>query len=101
MNKVTVEYAFRGTVLISGHGYMLKLGDNVAAFYLDALERAYPEATHSTVVINGEYRDYPSISISDDTNAVWSKIYFPEFAGWRVHCVSGGKTLSICLTKNT
>ena len=45
MSNVTVEYAFRGTVLAIDHGYMLKLGDNVAAFCIDMILPTYPVGT--------------------------------------------------------
>lgn len=87
-----------------GNGYMLKKGDNVAAFYADQIGealRAYPLASSTSFsVVDGVSRKIPSIILETSEGAgETQEISFPEFEGWDVHCVSGGKILSICLTK--
>lgn len=102
MSCVTVEYAFRGTVLAIDHGYMLKLGDNVAAFCIDMILPTYPVSTCDNVVVENEWKEFPSVCIDhvDNPLSISSDIYFPEFSGWRVHSVSGGKSMAICLVKD-
>ena len=102
--KVKVEVAFQGDAFV-GQGYMLKSSENVAAFYIDGgghTGRAYPICSSSTVTFaDGSFLDYPSIDIEDDcTDSVLTTIYFPEYIGWKVHSVGGGKTMSICLVKD-
>lgn len=86
-------------------GYMLKRSANVAAFYADVIgdcNRAFPTSTCSSVVLDGglTLKKYPSIMLIDSDDTELAEIYFPEFEGWNVHCAHGGKTLSICLTKD-
>jgi hypothetical protein len=103
MNEVKVSVAYQGSAVCGAHGYMLKLSENLAAFYLDGwgdTGRIYPVSTSSSVFLNKELLKFPSICIEDgQEESDFSEIYFPEFEGWNVHAVSGGKTMAICLTK--
>lgn len=104
-NNTTVEIKVlaQGDAVCGTEGYMLKRSTSVAAFYLDgwgATGRIYPEFTSSSVWDGTNTIDYPSITISDGSDdGSFSEIYFPEYKGWRVHSVSGGKTAAICLVK--
>ena len=106
MNKdsVKVEVAFQGDAFV-GQGYMLKSSENVAAFYIDAqgeTGRVYPASTSSIVCLSdGGFMSCPNIDIQDAyTDSVLTTIYFPEYLGWKVHSIGGGKTMSICLVKD-
>lgn len=112
---VKVLVSSQGDVELSDEGYDLirgknEAGDEVAAFYIDAwgkTRRAYPLASSSTTAIKqyGDYAslDYPSVLFEpdEDDNGVRSctEIYFPEYEGWGVHSIRGGKTVSMCLVK--
>jgi len=89
-------------------GYMAVRGKDVVAFYLDAWTntgRAYNSSTCDQVYITetGEWRHFPSIMLDDgdEFESNFAVIYFPEFEGWQVHSVSGGKTMSICLVRKS
>ena len=100
---VEIKVLAQGDAVCGTKGYMLKRSTSVAAFYLDgwgATGRIYPEFTSSSVWDGTSTIDYPSITISDGSDdGSLSEIYFPEYKGWRVHSVSGGKTAAICLVK--
>lgn len=100
---VQINILNQGSAVCGSEGYLLKKSSNVAAFYLDGwgkTGRIYPVSTCSTTIINGESYSYPSITIEDgEDESTLTDIYFPEFAGWDIHSVSGGKTMAICLTK--
>ena len=100
---VEIKVLAQGDAVCGTKGYMLKRSTSVAAFYLDgwgATGRIYPEFTKSSVWDGTNTIDYPSITISDGSDdGSLSEIYFPEYKGWRVHSVSGGKTAAICLVK--
>ena len=95
-----------GIFRMSDEGYCVSGSHEagVVAFYLDAwtkTSRAYPISTCSSIycVETDETKNFPSIHIEDgseDTHG-FAEIYFPEFEGWKVHSVDGGKTMSICL----
>lgn len=108
-DQVKITNASATSAVQIGNGYMLKKGDNVAAFYADQIGdslRAYPLATSTAFsVVAGVTRKIPSVILEpvdddDDDDFEAQEISFPEFEGWDVHCVSGGKILSICLTKD-
>jgi hypothetical protein len=104
MNKtIKVAVKHQGAAFVGEEGYMAIRADNVVVFYLDGwgkTGRAYCETSCRSVMINGIQKLYPSMLISDgDDDSAWSEIYFPEFEGWDVHSVNGGKTMSICLVK--
>ena len=100
---VEIKVLAQGDAVCGTKGYMLKRSTSVAAFYLDgwgATGRIYPEFTSSSVWDGTSTINYPSITISDGSDdGSLSEIYFPEYKGWRVHSVSGGKTAAICLVK--
>lgn len=96
MKTVKVNIITQGTAVCGDEGYMLVHGGDVAAFYLDgwgATGRIYPAGT-------SQHEGCPSIYL-DDGQGEATAICFPEFHGWNVHCVSGGKTMAVCLTKET
>lgn len=89
-------------------GYVAVRAENIIAFYLDAWTdsgRAYPDSTSEHILIpeTGEWRNFPCIILDDgdEFQSNFSAVYFPEFEGWKVHSVSGGKTMSICLVRKT
>lgn len=105
-DEVKVVVTYQGSVAVRGVGYMLKKGDGVAAFYLDTKERSWPAGSSSHTnhfSADGNFthsEEFPSIFlISSDEDEEWTEIGFPEYVGWMVHSVSGGKVLSVCLTK--
>ena len=83
---------------------MLKKSGDVAAFYLDGwgkTGRIYPISTCQSTWMDGEVLSYPSITLEDgEDDSSLTEICFPEYEGWRVHCVSGGKIMAICLVKD-
>ena len=104
-DTVEIKISHQGNVKLFSNapsGYMLKRGENVAAFYLDAYDRAYCNSTCRSVTMTNENLPYPSMWIDNgyEEPEDFSEIYFPEYEGWHVHSVSGGKTLSICLVKD-
>ncbi len=75
-----------------GDGYMANAGTRVVAFHADvtgSASRAYPDASYSSGI--------PGIYLSDTVGNPIGQIEFPDYPGWSVHSVGGGKTLSICL----
>lgn len=87
-----------------GEGYMLKRGENVAAFYADVrgdAKRLQPICSSRFADLSDGSKNLPSVSLvqeTDDKHLL--TICFPEFEGWSVHSIRGGKTLAICLTKD-
>lgn len=85
-----------------GHGYLLKGNEDVVSFYVDVREsstgRAFPVSTSQTS------QKYPSIVLETGEDGeewtAWTEYCFPEFPGWQVFAVGGGKTLSICLRRD-
>jgi len=103
MDKVEVQVISQGDAVCGTTGYMLKRGEDVAAFYLDgwgSTGRIYPMTSSSQIFNGKDVLNFPSLTIDngDDVSEV-TEICFPEFEGWDVHAVSGGKTMAICLTK--
>lgn len=88
------------------NGYMLKKGDNVAAFYADVVgtvnrAEAFASSCTTSVKIDGKFQPFPCLMLEgEDPKTPIQEIYFPEFPGWKVHCTDGGKTLQVCLTKD-
>ena len=105
MQKDTVEVLVvqQGDAVCGKQGYMLKKSDDVAAFYLDGwgnTGRIYPISSCRSVWLDGEVLSYPSITLEDgEDDSSLTEICFPEYEGWQVHCVSGGKIMAICLVK--
>lgn len=79
-----------------GHGYSLKRGENVAAFFIDVfgIGRCHP-------ICVSETDGCPSMTLETglEDHSNMTEICFPEFEGWRVHSCKGGKTLAVCLVK--
>ena len=103
MSDVKVCVSHQGDAQCHLTGYMLKRGENVVAFYIDAIGRAYPTASSSSVYFGDTktMKNCPSLTIiENDFDDDQTEIYFPEFEGWSVHSTTGGKTMSICLTKD-
>lgn len=102
-DTVKVEVLHQGDAVCGKDGYMLKLSENIAAFHLDGwgnTGRIYPVSSSNTILMNGRIEKFPSISFEDGLDeSEFTEIYFPEFEGWSVHSISGGKTMSICLTR--
>lgn len=107
MNTETVvKVSLQGKAVVSDRGYLLKgnTGVGIVAFYVDAWGesgRVYPICTSNSVWTEEQHKNYPSVSLEDgqDIDSDITEIYFPEFEGWSVFSVSGGKTLSVCLVK--
>ncbi len=103
-DKVKVIVIHQGDAVCGPGGYLLKQSDDIAAFYLDGwgkTGRIYPISTCGWSRVGDKNIHCPSITIEDgEDNSSFTEIYFPEYEGWRVHCVSGGKTMSICLVKD-
>lgn len=105
MQKDTVEVLViqQGDAVCGKQGYMLKKAKNIAAFYLDGwgnTGRIYPISSCESVWLDGKVLSYPSITLEDgEDDSSLTEICFPEYEGWQVHCVSGGKIMAICLVK--
>lgn len=105
MQKDTVEVLVvqQGDAVCGEQGYLLKKAKNIAAFYLDGwgkTGRIYPISSCQSVWLDGEVLSYPSITLEDgEDESSLTEICFPEYEGWQVHCVSGGKIMAICLVK--
>ena len=105
--ETEIKVCFQGTAVAGDTGYMLVGNDEVVCFYVDGwgnTGRIYPVCSSSKTFFHEtrEVKDYPNVTIqsgSDDENEVFTEIYFPEFEGWDVFCVNGGKTMSVCLRK--
>lgn len=99
-DEVTVKVLRQGAA-VCGNGYMLKLGDSVAAFHFDGwgnTGRIYPLSTGEEKVDGHEYA-LPSLTLHDGVEeSEPTEVCFPDFEGWSVHCVKGGKTMAVCLT---
>ena len=112
---VKVLVSSQGDVELSDEGYYLiqgknEAGDEVAAFYIDAwgkTGRAWPLASISTATIKQDGAwvnlNCPSVLFEphEEDSAVSSctEVYFPEYEGWDVHSIRGGKTVAMCLVK--
>jgi hypothetical protein len=102
---VEIKVAVQGDAVV-GQGYMAVRGENVCAFYIDGwgkTGRIYPICSSKSTVLceDGKFKsseDYPSLTLEDGSrDSSMTEIYFPEFEGWQVHSVSGGKTMGVCL----
>lgn len=106
VNTVKVLVLQHGDAECGSEGYMLKRGEKVAAFYLDGwgeTGKIYPVSTCSSAYFpeTKNTKQYPSIAFdSGDEECSITEVCFPEFEGWEVHSYRGGKTMSICLTKD-
>jgi hypothetical protein len=103
--KVEIKH-FGKPIKIGDAGYVRVRAENIIAFYLDVWTdsgRAYPVSTCREVYIPEieQWKRFPGITLDngDEFESDFSEVYFPEFEGWSVHCVTGGKVLSICLVK--
>lgn len=108
MNNITevkIEIANQGDAVTGAVGYLAQVSDTMATFYVDGwgkTGRIYPLCTCDSVYFpeTKTFKKYPTIAIEDgEENSDISEIYFPEFEGWNVFAVSGGKTMSVCLRK--
>ena len=66
-DTVEVKISHQGNVKLFGDtpsGYMLKRGENVAAFYLDAYDRAYCNSTCMSVTMSMNFIAFLSYSPS-------------------------------------
>ena len=100
MNNVIVKVVSQGLPVLAEHGYDVSLGEGVVAFFVDAwgeTGRAYPVCSSS--VLHGNL-EVPSICFESGENEeeTWTEVCFPQFDGWHVHSISGGKTVAVCLT---
>ena len=104
MDEVEILVVEQGAAVCGENGYMLKRSDNVASFYIDGWGdscRIYPISSSTTTLIDGASVGIPSLTIDNGiVDEPMTEICFPEFEGWSVHSVSGGKTMAICLTKD-
>ena len=106
-DTVQVEMKHYGKPFRMGEkGYVTVRAENIIAFHLDAWTdsgRAYPDSTSDWVFIpeTKEHKHFPCIILDngDEFESDFSAVYFPEFEGWKVHSVSGGKSLAICLVR--
>lgn len=104
--EVIVKISYQGDAVPGNRGYMLVGGSDCVAFYVDgwgATCRIYPVSYSSTVYIHEskELKNFPSITLENgDEDSTLTDIYFPEYEGWDVHSVGGGKTMSVCLVKH-
>ena len=114
---VKVLVSSQGDVELSDEGYDLiqgknEAGDEVAAFYIDAwgkTGRAWPLASSSTTTTAiKQDEDWVSLNCpsvlfepheEDSKAGSCTEIYFPEYEGWDVHSIGGGKTVAMCLVK--
>ena len=113
---VKVLVSSQGDAVLSDEGYDLiqgknEAGDEVAAFYVDAwgtTGRAWPLASSSTTTIKQDgdlvSLDCPSVLFEpyeeeDSEVGSCTEVYFPEYEGWGVHSIRGGKTVAVCLVK--
>ena len=93
--QTEVKVIQQGTVKITSVGYMLETGENCAIFFFDVGDRAYPVASSAYDVGS------PSLWLEDNEDEDhWTYVCFPDFIGWSVHCVSGGKVISVALRKD-
>ena len=105
MEKDSVEVLVvqQGDAVCGNQGYMLKKSNDVAAFYLDGWGKTgkiYPINICQSTWSDGKVIPWPSIILEDgEDESSFTEICFPEYEGWRVHCVSGGKTMAVCLVK--
>lgn len=103
-DSVLVKVSMQGSA-VAGQDYMLKRSENVAAFYIDGwgeTGRIYPVASSSSVYFTDtkEELKVPSLTIEDGReDTPLTEIYFPEYGGWNVHSVGGGKVMAVCLIK--
>lgn len=102
-NQVKIVIAQQGDAVCGEFGYCSIKHDNICAFYVDGwgkTGRIYAVCSSDTVFVDGKLLNYPSIVIEDgDSESDDTEIYFPEFEGWKVHSMNGGKTMSVCLIR--
>lgn len=107
MKTTSVKVLHQGKAVAGDTGYLLAGNDEVVCFYVDGwgdTGKIYPVFSSSSTYFpdTKELKQYPSIALEDGSESedqVFTEIYFPEFEGWNVFCVSGGKTMSVCLRK--
>lgn len=106
-DKIKVLVVSGDTSSVGKKGYMVVRGENVVAFYLDVWNvpsgRLHFMFSCKTTLDYSTFEqyDYPSLGLTeDDGGDTFVEIAFPEFQGWQVHSVNGGKTLSVCLVKH-
>jgi hypothetical protein len=104
-DTIQVQVFNGGQDKIGPYGYMALRGENVVAFHVDARDvptgRLYPVATCRQTVDHKTHKsyDFPCVTLDDGEDGEMIDLSFPQFEGWQVHSVFGGKTLSICLAK--
>lgn len=101
---VKVLVVTQGDAEIGAEGYMKVAGEKVVAFYLDGWGKtgaAYPIASSRAVIVDGKAFNFPALTLGNGVeDSEHTEICFPEYEGWSVHCVRGGKVMSICLVNN-
>jgi hypothetical protein len=107
MSTISIEISIQGDAVPGSEGYLAQISDTMATFYVDGwgkTGRIYPVSSSSSVFTKeGNLKHFPSITLEDGEDgeeaSTFTEIYFPEFEGWSVFAVSGGKTMAVCLRK--
>lgn len=111
-DQVKVKTSSVNGGLILGEGYLKRYSEEagICTFHADvrasSTGRAFPISYGSSVYfpLGKILKRYPSIFLENGKEAVdecqATEFYFPEFEGWRVFSVTGGKIFSICLVRN-
>lgn len=82
-------------VKVTSCGYMLKGNDECVSFYFDTAQRAWVEASSTE-------DGFPCVYLmGEDDSKDMLEVVFTDFKGWSFHSSSGGKSIGICLTRET
>ena len=97
---IRVQTIRQGAAVLAETAYDVKMGTDVVAFVVDAwgdTGRAYPAGSFGSCVQNIPSILFESGETSDEE--IFTEVCFPDFPEWDVHCVNGGKTVAVCLTR--
>lgn len=97
---IRVQTVQQGAAVLAETAYDVKAGIDVVAFYVDAWGEtgcAWPVASFGSAT-----DAFPTITFESayETNETpFTEVCFPDFPGWDVHTVRGGKVVAVCLTR--
>lgn len=99
-DMIRVQTVQQGAAVLAETAYDVKAYINVVAFYVDAWGEtgcAWPVASFGSAT-----NSFPTITFESayETNETpLTEVCFPDFPGWDVHTVRGGKVVAVCLTR--
>lgn len=96
VEKIPLEVTPGIVTIAATAGYGSVGNEQAVCFFFDPDNRGYVVAT------GVDEHGVPNLTLSEDGEPCdnMTEVKFPTFKGWSVHAVTGGKSVSVALTKN-